>query len=103
MNMSEYTHRAHGLIRPRKHSQGSTPNFWAEGLVLEAAEVLELFHKYEKDGTLFDTQDLALELGDVLWNLTMLADYYGFTLEGIASMNIKKLEDRYADHSGRSR
>ncbi len=37
---------------------------------------------------------VALELGDVLWQLAALAGEIGYDLENIALMNLHKLEDR---------
>jgi NTP pyrophosphatase (non-canonical NTP hydrolase) len=37
---------------------------------------------------------LAKELGDTLWTLTRLANALGFSLEEIARMNVKKINDR---------
>lgn len=39
---------------------------------------------------------VAKELGDVLWYITRLAYWFGFTLEEIASLNVEKLESRKA-------
>ena len=68
------------------------------GLVGEAGEVADKFKKNnrDKDGDLrtYDFFDIALELGDVLWYVAMMAKYLGFGLEDIATMNINKLFDR---------
>lgn len=39
-------------------------------------------------------RELALELGDELWYLAAKADELGYTLDTIAEMNIRKLQDR---------
>lgn len=68
------------------------------GLVGEAGEVADKIKKNnrDKDGDLrtYDYFEVALELGDVLWYLTQLSRYLGFTLEDIAEMNIMKLQQR---------
>ena len=38
--------------------------------------------------------EIAKELGDTLWYLSMVALDLGFSLESIATMNIQKLADR---------
>jgi NTP pyrophosphatase (non-canonical NTP hydrolase) len=43
-----------------------------------------------------DKHAIALELGDVLWYLSVLAGELGFTLEEVANMNLEKLRDREA-------
>lgn len=68
------------------------------GLVGEAGEVADKIKKNnrDKDGDFrtYDYFEVALELGDVLWYLTLLSNYLGFTLEDIADMNIFKLRQR---------
>ncbi|MEN9558726.1 MAG: hypothetical protein RL141_1095 [Candidatus Parcubacteria bacterium] len=68
------------------------------GLVGESGEVADKIKKLFRDqgGVLSDEkkQELAKELGDVLWYLTRLAEEWGFTLEQIAEMNANKLQSR---------
>lgn len=63
-----------------------------------AAEVGELQSKLakeiRKDEIIYTPDELALELGDILWSLAMLADAWGYDLEDIASMNLSKLHSR---------
>lgn len=68
------------------------------GLVAEAGEVAGKYAKYLRDGG--DREALreatALELGDVLWFVAMLAHHHGFALSDIAARNTFKLESRKA-------
>ena len=70
----------------------------AFGLVAEAGEVAELFQKLIRDKRsdegAVDQDHLALELGDVLWHIAVLAKYFGLTLDEVAAANVKKLADR---------
>lgn len=73
---------------------------WATlALTGEAGEVAEVVKKVARDdgGVLSpEKRDaLMLELGDVLWAITALANCLGITLEDVMQMNIDKLEDRY--------
>lgn len=65
------------------------------GLASEAGEVAGKLKKSIRDGD-FATmkQDMASELGDVLWYVAMAAKELGLTLDEIATDNINKLQDR---------
>jgi NTP pyrophosphatase (non-canonical NTP hydrolase) len=71
------------------------------GLTGEAGEVAEKFKKLFRDngGQLDDTakQQIAKELGDVLWYTCALATYMGIDLESIAQNNLDKLAARKAN------
>lgn len=67
----------------------------------EAGEVAEWVKKVElrgRPGDLTD-EDLLLELGDVLWYLTRMAQIKGWTLEDVMRANMAKLAARRAAKS----
>ena len=77
----------------------------ALGLAGETGEIMEQLKKSirETDGSYISQpriDNLKLELGDVLWYLSTLADCIGFSLEEIASANVKKLTERQAKKNG---
>ena len=75
------------------------------GLCGEAGEVAEKVKKHIRDGT--PMLGVGLELGDVLWYISALADGLGITLEEVAQANVDKLQSRKArdkiDGSGDNR
>lgn len=71
------------------------------GLNGEAGEVAEKVKKIIRDSESHNDiairmREIAMELGDVLWYLTMLCDVVGSSLEEVAQMNIEKLFGRLA-------
>lgn len=68
------------------------------GLAGETGEIAEKFKKWVRDQDsnekLFDSEDLKKELGDVMWYVAVLADYFNLKLEDVADTNIKKLASR---------
>ena len=62
------------------------------GLCGEAGEVAEKIKKHMRDGRTL--VGVGLELGDVLWYVSALADDLGVTLEEIAQANVAKLSSR---------
>lgn len=97
MQLNEYQERiAEFAIYPE--SDSGSPNeltYLALGLGGEAGEVLEKTKKLVRDGTVnFHTDEVAKELGDVLWYLARYANAIGFNLNDIAEMNVNKLASR---------
>ena len=65
------------------------------GLMGETGEVIDAMKKEIRDDV--SKRDLiGLELGDVLYYLVKIADFYGFTLDDLMEMNMKKLNERNA-------
>lgn len=71
---------------------------WVLGLNGEAGEVAEKLKKVIRDKnsvmTQDDKQELAKELGDVLWYLAVFAHDLGIPLDVIAQQNLDKLLSR---------
>lgn len=65
------------------------------GLCGEAGECVDIFKKFLYQGHELDPEHLALELGDVLWYLTVAAKAIGYDLEDIMHMNVRKRRKRY--------
>ncbi|HDR7801514.1 TPA: nucleoside triphosphate pyrophosphohydrolase family protein [Bacillus tropicus] len=80
----------------------------ALGLSGESGEVADIVKKAIFHGHGFDpahcpgeeegnTHKIALELGDILYYISIMSHEMGYTLEDIAQMNITKLAKRYPD------
>lgn len=71
---------------------------WAMGVAGEAGEVVEKWKKIVayKDGktTQEDVDELAKELGDVVWYIAVLAHTLGLSLEDVMQRNVTKLKSR---------
>jgi NTP pyrophosphatase (non-canonical NTP hydrolase) len=69
----------------------------ALGLAGEAGEFANIIKKKTAHGHDIPKEELADELGDVLWYLAEAATACGLTLNEIAAMNVEKLKARYPD------
>lgn len=95
MDMDDYQGLAAGTaIYPKDNGLAYT----ALGLNGEAGEIAEKVKKILRDkggsATPEDQQDIAKELGDVLWYIANCGNEIGYTLGDIAKMNIDKLQSR---------
>lgn len=93
MNFSEYQKRANATAIYDSKFSILYPTL---GLAGEAGEVAEKVKKIIRDNKSIvdERQDVAKELGDVLWYVAAVARDIGYSLEVIAEMNIEKLESR---------
>lgn len=91
MNFAEYQQKAMRTNK-RRHIE-----YYALQLVREAGEVVDpivksMYHKHK-----FDLDKVKMELGDLLWYVAAICDYYKIDIEDVAKLNIQKLYIRYPD------
>ena len=69
--------------------------YLALGLASEAGEVAGKVKKWVRGDTSYvDTDDIAKELGDVLWYVSQMAETFNLSLGDIAQSNVDKLRSR---------
>lgn len=98
LNFKEYQERAYTAINQHYSVREEYCN-WAVGLAEEAGEVLGVIKHALWGGEALNQEELAKELGDVLWYTAALATSCGLNLEAIADLNISKLEHRFGHSS----
>lgn len=96
MNFEEYQQLSRRTaLYPNKDANFVYP---ALGLCGESGEVAEKIKKVirDKNGVLDEVtrQELAKELGDVLWYVAQMSTELGLSLEAVAGQNIAKLFSR---------
>lgn len=96
MNLDEYQKLA--LRTARSKDKKDELFHLLLGLTGEVGEIMEKAKKivrdHDSDFSKLDTDDLAKEMGDVLWYLAVLANYFDLSLDDIGTKNIDKLASR---------
>jgi len=74
------------------------------GLVGEVGGLLGEYKKLLRDGETHRRfkEEVAEELGDILWYVATVASKHGLSLEDVARQNIEKVQDRWGDAESRS-
>ena len=67
------------------------------GIAGETGELLDLLKKKYFHGKVVEKETIRDEIGDILWYIARISDYYGFTLEDFMQANIEKLMKRYPE------
>jgi len=67
------------------------------GMSSEVGSLLKQYKKHVRDGEAHElfSDRVQEELGDVLWYVSNLAHKLGFDLEGIARLNLERIEERW--------
>ena len=89
MKINEYARLAMGTKLPT-----ADINYAVLNIAGEAGEVSSKYAKAVRDNIPVDPVEVAKELGDILWCVTLAAQELGFTLEQVAQMNLDKLSSR---------
>lgn len=96
MDMNDYQEKAWTFAQyPCRYINPEYPTL---GLTGEAGEIANKVKKLQRDGVQMSElkDDIAAELGDVLWYAAALATEFGLSLDVIAQSNLLKLESRKA-------
>lgn len=95
MNLNEYQSKAlETAIYP---NIGNNIEYPTLGLCGEAGEIANKVKKIQRDkpkNIKIKKYEIALELGDVMWYVAVLAKELGYDLEDICGQNVEKLADR---------
>ena len=67
------------------------------GLSGEVGELNDQIKKWIFHEKPLDEMHLKKELGDVLWYAALMCEAFGWTLDRVMALNVKKLKERYPD------
>lgn len=92
MDMTTYQHQAYTTATESSRNI----YYMTMGLTGEAGEIANKVKKVMRDAREIDREDLAKEIGDVLWYVAGLCTVLDLDLDDVAEANLKKLADRKA-------
>lgn len=94
MNLGEYQIRAAETLVPQR---GDPVSFFILGLTGEIGTIAAQYKKRLRDGAAHEAflDQIAEEMGDVLWYLASLATALGVDLDEAAERNLAKVHDRW--------
>ena len=96
MNLDDYQKAALRTAAPRDKKNEFL--HLVLGLVGESGEIAEKVKKiirdHDSDLSKVDIEDLKKELGDVMWYIAVIADYFDIPLSEVGEKNIEKLASR---------
>lgn len=99
MTFDEYQRQALTTAQSA-HEPLMEQTIWAMGVAGEAGEVVEKWKKIVayKEGKITpdDLDELAKELGDVVWYIAVMAHSLGLSFDDIMNRNVEKLKSRKA-------
>jgi NTP pyrophosphatase (non-canonical NTP hydrolase) len=95
MDLDEYQRLAVRTLHHPEHTGNDTPAMLALGVAGEGGEVADYMKKVLFHHIPMDKDKLKKEIGDVMWYIACLANYYDMTLSECAKENVEKLKKRY--------
>lgn len=95
MTTNDYENNVVARASTATHTVNAGLMHGAMGIAGEAGEVMEIVKKGIFYGKPIDTDKVKLELGDVLWYLTLAAKSVGSSLDEIMTLNDAKLQARF--------
>lgn len=94
MNMNEYQEKAM-RTRPKYATDNDQIINAVMGLCGEVGEISDMLKKYFFQGHGLDYEEIAHELGDVMWYIALMCDAMQIQMSKVAEMNVDKLQKRY--------
>jgi NTP pyrophosphatase (non-canonical NTP hydrolase) len=94
MTFNEYRKKAMKTKKPWDEKNLELA-YYGLGLAGEAGEVTEIIKKHLSGIKEINSDHMKREIGDVLWYIAAMTDYFGFDLNEIAQINIDKLTARH--------
>ena len=95
MNLYEYQELSMRTAKPLNRDKAIL--HCIVGLADEVGELASAIKKAEIYDQKIDFENIAEEIGDILWRTSYAAHVFGMSLETIARQNIEKLAKRYPE------
>ena len=94
MEFKEYQKESYIAIQPHTDKKDEILN-WSIGLSEEVGEVMNHIKHLCWGGEEIESEEIAKEMGDVLWYLSSLATAFNIDLDAVAQLNYEKLNHRF--------
>ena len=96
MDIKEYQEKSLRTVNTRLTYKDQLSNL-CMGLCGETGEVVDYIKKGMYHGHILSNNKLIEELGDIMWYISNISNYFSLPMEKILEENIKKLEERYPE------
>lgn len=96
MNIKDYqenSKRTNAILD--SNYQDMTAIHMVMGMTTEVGEITDVYKKNLAYGKPVDLVNVREEIGDLMWYISQLCNYYGWDLEEILQTNIDKLRSRF--------
>ena len=88
---------AHYSEASERYADNAEMLHYAIGICGESGELIDAVKKHVQYGRSLDLDNIKEEIGDILWFIARICDFYGWSIEEVMAGNIAKLQVRFPE------